>query len=162
MPAGSGVLSEDRAAQAYHGLMASLSPTDQLVVDGPVVFYDGECGLCHRGVRWVARRDRKQMIRFAPLQGSTAAETVGTPNGPLESWTMLLLDETGRFDRSDAVLRIWWHLGGFWRVISWLRIVPRWLRDPLYRFVARNRIRWFGRAEMCDLPDEGLLAQVLP
>lgn len=72
-----------------------------------------------------------------------------------------LLVEDGRVD-GDAVLRVLSGLGGIWRLGALLRAIPRPLRDAAYRRVARNRLRWFGRAERCLLPTPGTRARFLP
>ena len=65
---------------------------------------------------------------------------------------MLFLDHTGLRERSDAVLAVCRELGGVWRVLGWARIIPRCWRDAVYRWVARNRYRLFGRRKTCWFP----------
>lgn len=65
---------------------------------------------------------------------------------------MLYLDERGLHDQSDASLQVYRRLGGFWAVLGWLRFVPRLLRNPVYRMIARNRYRVFGKRETCRVP----------
>jgi len=128
-----------------------------------IVLYDGDCGLCDGFVRWIIRHDRHWRFRFAPLQGETADRLVGPPTGPASDWTVMLVDERGEtFDRSDAALRIIAGCGGIWRGATLFRVVPRGLRDLLYRFIARHRRRWFGGAESCALPTPQLRARLLP
>ena len=65
------------------------------------------------------------------------------------------------FRQSDAILELAAGLGGLWRVLSWLRIVPRPVRDALYRWIARHRYRWFGQREQCRLPSAAERARFL-
>jgi predicted DCC family thiol-disulfide oxidoreductase YuxK len=65
---------------------------------------------------------------------------------------MLYLDERGLHDASDASLEVYRRLGGGWALLGLARFVPRWLRNPVYRTIARNRYRWFGRRATCRLP----------
>lgn len=128
----------------------------------PVVFFDGECGLCNRFIRWLLARDRRRVLQFAPLQGALAASRLPTlPNDDLD-WSLAYWDESGTYFESDASLRAIARLGGIWRPARWLLIVPRFVRNGVYRFVARNRIRWFGRVESCGLIPPEERARILP
>jgi predicted DCC family thiol-disulfide oxidoreductase YuxK len=71
---------------------------------------------------------------------------------PEDPATFLVLDQGRRFIESDAVIRVISALGGLWRMSNALYIVPKSWRDFLYRLLARNRYRWFGRRSVCYLP----------
>jgi predicted DCC family thiol-disulfide oxidoreductase YuxK len=129
-----------------------------------IVFYDGVCGLCDRWVRFVLKRDRYRTLQFAPLQGETAKVRTDLP---AELRTVVFVQRTGTpgeqiFTRSEAALRLLDHIGGFWRMVSWLRIVPRPLRDAMYDAIARRRYRWFGKFETCRLPPPEWRERFLP
>ena len=127
-----------------------------------LIYYDGLCGLCDRFVRFVVARDRRGRFRFAPLQGSTARARLPSLLEPESSRTVILEDD-GRFRvRSDAALAVLAGLGGAWRAAALLRVVPRPLRDAVYDFVARHRLRWFGRREECRLPGPEERERFLP
>jgi predicted DCC family thiol-disulfide oxidoreductase YuxK len=139
-------------------------------IPGPLVLYDGHCGLCDRSVRWLVERDRGAVLRFAPLQGETAApilERYGIP-ADRDFRTMLVVDEpaTPRERlrvRSDGALAALVALGGRWRFFAGLaRLVPRFLRDAVYDFVAARRLRWFGRLDACRIPTPAERARFLP
>jgi predicted DCC family thiol-disulfide oxidoreductase YuxK len=117
----------------------------------PVVYFDGVCGLCNRFVDFGVRFDRQRRLRFAPIQGETAAQRLRSDLAT--DPTTIVLEENGnlRF-RSDAILRILHHLGGGWRLLGVLRIIPRPLRDVIYDWIARNRYSWFGKRDTCRLP----------
>ena len=66
------------------------------------------------------------------------------------------------FVRSGAVLEALRDVGGFWRVVSWLRVIPRPVRDRVYDFIAAHRYRWFGKYEACRLPTPQDREQLLP
>ena len=122
-----------------------------------IVFYDGTCGLCALSVQWCLRHDPAGRLWFAPLQGSTAAAFIG----PIHEDSIVVLGPQGPKLRSDAVLQIWRELGGPWRLLAGLgRIVPRGLRDRLYRFVAARRKRWIPEA--CALPGTLPASRFLP
>jgi predicted DCC family thiol-disulfide oxidoreductase YuxK len=120
-----------------------------------VLFFDGECGLCTRSVRWVARWDRRGRISFAPLQGALAREHDLGRFAARDGGSMVVLRENDGavFLFSDAWLELATALGGLWRVFAIARWVPRRLRDSLYRWLARHRHQFPGRADRCALPD---------
>jgi predicted DCC family thiol-disulfide oxidoreductase YuxK len=124
-----------------------------------LVLYDGHCALCDRTVRWLLRLDRQGHLRFAPLQGSTAAAVRQRRPGlaAIDSIVYLRRDETEErlSVESDAVLDILADLGVFRLAARMARLVPRRLRDLAYRAVARRRYRWFGRYETCRIPPAG-------
>ena len=122
------------------------------------VLYDGLCGLCDRSVSFLLARDRRGALRFGALQGDGAAAVRSRhPDLPPSDDTFLLVERPGLPDesvrvRSDAALAALTRLGGGWRLVATLRIVPRPLRDAIYRFVAARRVRWFGRRDACRIP----------
>jgi predicted DCC family thiol-disulfide oxidoreductase YuxK len=126
----------------------------------PIILYDGVCGLCNRLVQFLLKHDKQARLRFASLQ-SEFAERVLTRHGidakDLDTVQVVVNYERPEervLGRSDAILRASAELGMPWNVLAGIsRIVPRALRDVIYRFVARNRYRVFGKYETCMLPD---------
>jgi predicted DCC family thiol-disulfide oxidoreductase YuxK len=115
------------------------------------VFFDGECGLCNRFVVWLLRRDRRRVLHFAPLRGELAAAHLPPLAESDREWTVALWDADGIHVESDAALRAVASVGSIWRAARLLLLLPRFLRNPVYRVIARNRIRWFGRVDSCAL-----------
>jgi predicted DCC family thiol-disulfide oxidoreductase YuxK len=129
-----------------------------------LILFDGECGLCSRMVRFVAARDRARRIRFAPLQGEAGRREcarlgVQVPAGAPDS--IVVTTDRHAWLRSDAVLEIARRLPWPWRAALCLRAVPESLRDGAYRWVARHRVRWFGKADRCAAPTPQLRARLL-
>jgi predicted DCC family thiol-disulfide oxidoreductase YuxK len=124
----------------------------------PIVLYDGVCGLCNRLVRIILRRDPGGAFRFAPLQGEFARAALARHSperGPLETMYVVVAPGTPAerlLSHSDAAVFILERIRGPLRAARWLRLLPRFLRDTLYRIVARHRYRWFGKFETCPLP----------
>ena len=122
----------------------------------PILFFDGVCGLCNRFVDLMLKADSRHRFRYAPLQGDTAQRVLGlrdqaqTQAGGPHSFVFLEKDR--RYEQSSAVLLALRRLGGAWRLVAMLYVFPRPVRDFVYRIVARNRYRWFGRREECRLP----------
>lgn len=129
---------------------------------GPIVFYDGACGLCAGLVQWTLRRDTRQVLRFAPLQGTTY-RSVETATSPRDPETMVLLDASGLHRRSNAALRLLRHLGGAWGILGAAgMIVPRPIRDWCYNFIAARRTGWFSPADRCAVPSHQHSDRFLP
>ncbi len=131
-----------------------------------LVLFDGLCGLCDRLVRRLLRADRRGVLRFAPLQGATRREVEIRLGGALPDETIVLVrDWLGPDERvltrSEAACAIAGLVGGRFRPLSWLRFLPRPLRDAGYDFVARRRSRWFGRLEACRVPTAAERARFL-
>jgi len=125
----------------------------------PILLYDGVCGLCNRLVQFILRHDREGVFRFAWLQGATAGpilERHGASSAELDTVYVVVnyeLPEERLLARSEAVMFVLKELGGRWRVAEFfLRLVPEFLRNAGYNFVARRRYRFFGRSEMCRVP----------
>jgi predicted DCC family thiol-disulfide oxidoreductase YuxK len=126
----------------------------------PILFFDGLCGLCNGAVDVLLRLDRRAQLRFAPLQGVTAATLL--PGGQALPDSVVLLDRDGLHLRSEAILRALIHLGGSWRAAALGRIVPRGIRDALYDAIASRRRRWFGRRATCRIPTSEEAPRFLP
>ena len=137
-------------------------PTANDSVVPPVVFFDGVCGLCNRFVNLVMRLDRNEKLRFAPLQGETAKETLPPLSDDASEWSIMYWDGEQVYSGTDANIAICRELGGMLSVFTILRIIPRGLREMMYRMVARTRYRLFGKMESCRVPSEGERVRFLP
>ena len=123
-------------------------------INHSVVVFDGVCNLCNFWVDWVLRRDRKGRLKFASLQGDWASRNV--PEGERHNMqTILYFDGKIWWRRSDAALRIGIELGGIYGLFGrLLLLIPVFLRDLVYDFVAARRYAWFGRRQECRVPTE--------
>src|SRR5688500_9873690 len=138
-----------------------------MALPAQLLLFDGECAMCDATVQWVLDHDRKGVFSFAPLQGETAKAVVARhPELPPTLDSLILVQQTpgGELVRyhSDAVLGLARGLGGAWRVLGAVRLLPRFLRDPWYRMLARNRYRLFGKLEGCRVPQPGEAERFLP
>ena len=130
---------------------------------GAVVLFDGVCNLCNGAVNFIIDRDPSVRFRFAALQ-SSQAEALLAPLGRVpepDPQSFILVEEGRVYERSTAALRIARRLPGAWRLLYAFIVVPAPLRDVAYRFIARNRYRWFGKADTCRMPTPELRKRFL-
>jgi predicted DCC family thiol-disulfide oxidoreductase YuxK len=118
-----------------------------------VIVFDGVCVLCNGWVQFLLRHDRARRYRFAAMQSASGRRLLLAhgldPDDPV---SFLLVEQDRAWRDTDALRQVLGGLGGAWRIAHLLRWVPRGVRDPLYRLLARNRYRWFGRHDRCYLP----------
>jgi predicted DCC family thiol-disulfide oxidoreductase YuxK len=136
--------------------MATALPSSDPIAaagDKPLIVFDGMCVLCSANARFVLRHDRRRRFRLTTAQGPLGEALYrhfGLSTGDYE--TMLVVDKGRLLTESEAAIAIARGLGWPWKAAAAARIVPRRVRDALYRLVARNRFRLFGRRETCWAP----------
>ena len=130
----------------------------------PLLLYDGVCALCNGAVTFVLKRDTSGSVRFAPLEGETAARFLAEHPELAGIDSMIWIDAAGcALTRSAAALAIARHVGGGWATLAAVsRIVPTVVRDALYDLIARTRYRIFGRYDSCPIPPAEHRARFLP
>jgi predicted DCC family thiol-disulfide oxidoreductase YuxK len=127
--------------------------TPSIPIPDPLVLYDGECNLCRNSIEFIEANDPRNLFSLVPAQsrlGRRLLSELQLPDGPPE--TVLLYTNGETYERSDAALRIARFLIPPWPLLFWLLLLPGGLRDAVYRVIARNRYRWFGRCDRCRLP----------
>ena len=128
----------------------------------PIVVFDALCPLCSANARFILRHDRRARFRLASMQSAAGAALYRRFGLDPANPETLILVEGDRLRRdSDAVLAICSGLGWPWKLAGLARLVPPFLRDPVYRWVARHRYRLFGKRETCWLPDPSLRDRLL-
>jgi predicted DCC family thiol-disulfide oxidoreductase YuxK len=119
----------------------------------PLIVFDGDCVLCSANAQFVLKHDRRGRFRLTTAQGPLGQALYRHLGLDTTDFETMLVIERGRVRRdSDAVLAIAEELGWPWRAARLLRLVPAGIRDRLYRLVARNRYRWFGKRGTCWTP----------
>ncbi|HMH24885.1 MAG TPA: thiol-disulfide oxidoreductase DCC family protein [Puia sp.] len=139
-----------------------LTPRTNPQIPGLVVLFDGVCNLCNRSVQFIIRRDPQARFHFASLQsavGQGLLEKFHLPDHHLSSF--VLIEGERIFTRSSAALRVLKHLGGGWKLLYAFWIVPPFIRNGVYDWIARNRYRWFGRQDACWIPTPELKERFL-
>ena len=127
----------------------------------PLVLFDGVCHLCDAAVKFTIANDPEARFRFAPLQSEAAAAALARFGPAAATDSIVLVDDAGVHDRSDAALRIASRLAWPLPLLAVFFAVPKAARDAAYAWIARNRYRWFGRRDTCVLPAPGMEARFL-
>ncbi|MEM0992575.1 MAG: thiol-disulfide oxidoreductase DCC family protein [Bacteroidota bacterium] len=138
------------------------APVTATTTTHPILLFDGVCNLCNGFVQFVIKIDPEAKLRFASLQsdaGRALLKEFDLPVADLKS--VVLIYEGKAYTHSDAPLEATRHLGGLWPVFRVLKIVPRFIRDGIYNWIARNRYRWFGKQESCWMPTPDLQRRFL-
>jgi predicted DCC family thiol-disulfide oxidoreductase YuxK len=120
--------------------------------DGPIVFFDGVCGLCNRFIDVLFKLDSKRnRLKFAALQGETAKKII--PTETLDQLNTVVIYIKGRlYYQSTGVLKLCAFLPWYYQWMQVFLILPKDFRDWIYNWVSKNRYKWFGKKETCRLP----------
>jgi len=127
-----------------------------------IIFFDGVCNLCNGAVQFVIKRDSNAYFKFASLQSLKAKKLLpeyGVDPTGLES--ILLLENGKLLNKSRAALSISRRLSGIWPVLVVLKIIPPFIRDFVYDWIAKNRYQWFGKRDECRVPSPEMNARFL-
>lgn len=127
-----------------------------------IVLFDGVCNLCHASVQFLLDRDPKAQFVFASLQ-SPIGQALCSHHGinALALDSLVLIESSTAYRHSTAALRIAQHLPFPWFLFTAFLLLPRFFRDPFYRWIAKHRYRFFGKQEACRLPDPSLRSRFL-
>ncbi len=116
----------------------------------PVLLFDGVCNLCTGSVQFIIQRDHAAKVKFASLQSEAGQKILRAFNLPEKELKSLVFIENGKaFTRSTGALRVSRYLSGGWPLLFTLIAIPRFIRDPVYEFISKNRYKWFGRKNEC-------------
>jgi predicted DCC family thiol-disulfide oxidoreductase YuxK len=115
-----------------------------------ILLFDGACNLCNKSVQFVIKRDKKARVKFASLQSEVGKQIMLQFNIPTEYIDSIVLIEFGKvYYKSSAALRLCKKMDGLWPLMYIFMIVPKFLRNTVYDYIARNRIKWFGKTDTC-------------
>jgi len=123
-------------------------------IGGPVIIlFDGVCNLCNGLVQFIIKRDPHAWFRFASLQSEAGRNLLQRFKlDPDSLHSIVVIDEDQAFERSEAAFRIIKRLGAPWKFLGVLKILPKFICDAFYNFIATNRYRIFGKRESCMIP----------
>lgn len=118
-----------------------------------IIVFDGVCNFCNFWVNFLLERDRKNTFLFTALQSDAAKSLLKKYNRSTDDIdTFMLITDKGCFDRSTAGLLVAKELGGIWKLFYVFIVIPKFIRDPVYNLIARNRYKFFGKNESCRIP----------
>jgi predicted DCC family thiol-disulfide oxidoreductase YuxK len=118
-----------------------------------ILLFDGECNLCNHAVQFVIARDPNAYYRFAALQSEAGQRLLAQYQLPRSHFdTIIMIENDQIYTKSTAGLRVVRKLYRLWPILYIFIILPKLIRDPIYDWVARNRIKWFGKRDSCMLP----------
>lgn len=122
-----------------------------------VILFDGECKLCNASINFIIDKDPDGYFKFCHVQSKQGKEILAYFNFPTDFYeTVLYVKAHIFYDKSDAFFEIVKTLKFPWRAISIFYVLPKFLRDWLYDRVALNRYRFFGKYNICLLPNSEL------
>jgi predicted DCC family thiol-disulfide oxidoreductase YuxK len=127
-----------------------------LPVDKKIVLFDGVCNFCNASVRFIVKRDKKDLYRFASLQSDLGKKMTverGIDSSKVDS---IILIEPGHayYIKSTAALEICKDLNGLYPALSLFLFIPESFRNLVYDYIAKNRYQWFGKTETCPMPSK--------
>lgn len=126
-----------------------------------IVLFDGVCNYCNAMVNFAIRHDKKAILKFAPLQSEAGRRLKEKYKIPDEIDSVIFIDNNIPYTHSDAAIRIAKYLNWPAKVLYGFIIIPKFIRQPIYKWIARNRYRWFGKKEECMIPTADVKARFL-
>lgn len=127
-----------------------------------ILLFDGYCNLCHSSVQFVLKHEKNNEIYFTSLQSPTGIEILNHYSiNPKEIDSLVLIEKNKAYIKSSAALRVSKYLKGLYPICFSLLIIPSFIRNWVYDYVAKNRYKWFGKMDNCLVPDGNLLKRFL-
>jgi predicted DCC family thiol-disulfide oxidoreductase YuxK len=128
----------------------------------PIILFDGVCNFCNSAVNFVIKRNSKSNILFAPLQSEAGQKLLQQYNLPADDMQSFIFIENGiMYKQSTAALKVCRYLKGLWPLCYVFIIVPKFIRDGIYNWIAKNRYKWFGIRQQCMIPTPEVKARFL-
>ncbi len=130
--------------------------------DQDIVLFDGVCNLCNGAVLFIIKHDKKDRFRFAALESELGEQLLLKYEiDPTKIDSIVLISGDTAYAKAGAALRIAKHLSGLWPLLYSLIIIPNFLSNAVYDFIAKNRYKWFGKKESCMIPTPELKSKFL-
>ena len=118
-----------------------------------IVLFDGVCNLCSNSIQFILKRDKMNQFLFGSLQGTYGQAMLKKYQLPENEFNSFMLIEGEKlYTKSSGALRMLKHLGGLWSLLYVFIIIPKFIRDGIYNWIAKNRYKWFGKKNECWLP----------
>jgi predicted DCC family thiol-disulfide oxidoreductase YuxK len=132
-----------------------------MIQGNPIVLFDGVCNYCNAMVNFAIRNDKKAVLKFAPLQSTVGICLREQYKISADIDSVIVIENEKAYTYSDAAIRIARHLRWPARAFYALIIIPQFIRQPLYKWIAKNRYKWFGKKEECMIPTPDVKARFL-
>lgn len=131
--------------------------------DKQLILFDGVCNLCNSSVQYVINHDKQNRFLFAPLQSDIGEAIIDKFNIDRSKTDSILLysEDQGLAIKSTAALKIAKHLGFPRNLLSVFIIIPPFIRNWVYDYIAKNRYKWYGKREECMIPTPELKSKFL-
>jgi predicted DCC family thiol-disulfide oxidoreductase YuxK len=128
-----------------------------------LILFDGVCNLCNTSIQYVIKHDKNNLFMFAPLESTIGQDIINKYNIDTKNTDSIILysEENGLFTKSTAAVKIANHLGFPLNILSVFFIIPPFIRNWVYDFIAKNRYRWYGKQEACMIPTPELKSKFL-
>jgi predicted DCC family thiol-disulfide oxidoreductase YuxK len=128
----------------------------------PVILFDGVCNFCNSAVNFVIKRNAKANIMFTPMQSAAGQKLLKQYNLPEDEMkSFIFIENNTVYKQSTGALKVCRYLRGLWPLCYCFIIVPRFIRDGIYNWIAKNRYKWFGKKEFCMIPTPEIKARFL-
>lgn len=128
----------------------------------PIILFDGVCNFCNSAVNFVLKKNSKNNILFTPMQSEAGQKLLQHYNLPVDDMQSFVFIDEGKVNKqSTAALKVCRHLRGLWPLCYGFIIVPKFIRDGVYNWIAKNRYKWFGMKQSCMIPTPDVKARFL-
>lgn len=135
--------------------------TTTITSDKGIILFDGVCNYCNTMVNFALKRDKKDFLLFAPLQSDTGLALREKYGVAPSVDSFIYIEKEKAYLYSTAALKVSKHLSGGWPLMAAFFIVPAFIRDGVYKWIARNRYKWFGKKDTCMIPTPAVRAKFL-
>ncbi|AWH85866.1 thiol-disulfide oxidoreductase [Flavobacterium album] len=136
---------------------------DNLPKDKKIILFDGVCNLCDATVQFIIKRDRKDIFRFVAIQSELGQQIINHIGIDTSKTDSIILYDPGHayYYKAEAAIKIAKKLGGFFILMGMFLILPKWLSNRVYDYIAKNRYKWYGKKEACMIPTPEMKAKFL-
>jgi predicted DCC family thiol-disulfide oxidoreductase YuxK len=130
--------------------------------DTSIILFDGVCNFCDGAINFVLKQDKKDVFRFAPLQSQMGQNLLAQYQIPKKDFESFILIQDGKaYQKSTAAIKVLNQLPWYWKALQAFWIVPKFIRDGIYDFIAHNRYKWFGKKDVCMIPTPEMRSRFL-
>ena len=132
-----------------------------MIENKKIIFYDGLCAMCNRFIRILITLDKKEKFLLAPLQGKNGKILQKKFSKKLIGIDSVIFYNKQVYTKSSAVINILSELGGIYKLAYIFNIIPSFISDSIYDYIARNRFQWFGKLDKCPMPEKKNISRFL-